>query len=188
MDIHSLTNTTITILKMLPWSTFITAGISASAALLGVHLSNKASERRIALQFEHEAKARATTLRSEKLEQVLILFYKWEMDISGVYITFIQVYNSELSFSEAMEVIDKNRTQTTGDYQELKTLINLYFNDLLEEFAILQQARSEVMRYVNPKRINNDLKGEFIAAQKKFEKQAYIFSQCIVQQSAKFKQ
>ncbi|MCT8866939.1 hypothetical protein [Shewanella xiamenensis] len=163
------------------------AVITASAALLGVHLSNKASERRIALQFTHEAKAKSTALKLEKLEHILTLFYKWEMDISSVYLTFLGVYNEELSYSDAMKVINENRLQTDGDYQVLKTLLNLYFNDLLDEFAILSQARKEVISYVNPKRIDKSLKQDFIQAQLKFEKQAYIFSQCIVQQSLKLK-
>ncbi|HHF3044300.1 TPA: hypothetical protein ACPJ0Y_004445 [Vibrio diabolicus] len=50
----------------IPW-TIATAVISAASALLGVHLSNRAQEKRLKIQFENEALAKSIELKKSKV-------------------------------------------------------------------------------------------------------------------------
>lgn len=182
MDIQSLTDSAVAILKMLPWSTFITAGISASAALLGVHLSNKASERRIAIQFEKEAKARAIALKSEKMEELYIIFKSIDDYINNVYHIMKPYIYKEINYNEAMSYMEANIKQPTDENTRLHAIATLYFPCLTVEFKNFVDARGKVFSSLNrfSNKHHNLTPEEFNQLFKNFKSHSKIFSDKIV--------
>jgi CRISPR/Cas system-associated protein endoribonuclease Cas2 len=131
-----------------PW-TILTAVISALSALLGVHISNKAQEKRLKIQFENEAKVRSLELKKKKLEEMFILFQKWEMDITCLYLRFIPVFKGEANAAAVQNAASENSLQEKGDHQKFQAILNLYFPELKEAFGVVMNKRGVVLKYCN---------------------------------------
>ena len=153
----------------IPW-TIATAIISASSALLGVYVSNKSQEKRLKIQFENDAKIRSIELKKSKLEEMFILFQKWEMDISCLYIRFIPVYKGEYSAIEAREHSAENSLQEKGDHQRFQAILNLYFPEHKNNFNNVMIKRSDVLKFCKGGiEVTNQNLALFYQAQKDFE-------------------
>ncbi|WP_100658791.1 hypothetical protein [Alteromonas flava] len=150
--------------------------ISAVAAISGVYFTNRGHEKRLRIQFENDTKIRETERKVKKLEEMFILFQRWEMDVSCLALTFIPVYEGECSASEAKADSALNRLQEKGDYQKFQAILNLHFPELKDEFWKVMHKRGEVMKFC---RFNVEVNSErlklFISAQKDFENQTAEF-------------
>ena len=154
----------------IPWWTILTAIISASAALIGVFISNKAQEKRLELQFANERKIKRQELKTKKLEELFILFQKWEMDITTLSLRFIPVYKGELVAGEAHKQNSLNSLQERGDYQKFQAILNLHFKELKAPFENVIEKRGELLSFLEGKikHCPENLPA-FIKAQKEFE-------------------
>ena len=159
----------------IPW-TIATAVISAASALLGVHLSNRAQEKRLKIQFENEALAKSIELKKSKLEEMFILFQKWEMDISCLYLRLIPAFKGEYSAIEARKTSSENALQEKGDYQRFQAILNLYFPEHNDAFQQVMTRRAQVLKFCNgavdarPENLP-----QFYKAQEAFESEAASF-------------
>jgi hypothetical protein len=154
--------------------------VTASAALLGVYITNLAQERRSRIEFQRSSMLKEQELKREKLEEMYILFQKWEKDVLSLCLNYILVYKGESSTEEAMSFFQKNRLQEKNDPQRLKMLMSLYFPDLEVKFKVVFEERGKVLLYCMP---HNEFKSEdlneFIAAQEIFEVQTNLFKKFI---------
>ncbi|MDG2668501.1 hypothetical protein P7M43_18225 [Vibrio parahaemolyticus] len=159
--------------------------VTAVAALLGVYITNLAQERRAKMEFRNKVMLQERELKREKLEEMHTLFQKWELDVSGLYLIYIPVYQGKYSAEEAMELSQKNRLQEKGDQQRFQTLMQLYFPDLEIEYNFVFEERGKALAYCKPdgefKRA--DLK-KFYTAQESFEAQTKLFRQLMAQKIA----
>ena len=150
--------------------------LSAGAALLGVFISNRSQERRLEIQFEFEQEAKELRLRKEKLEEMFILFQKWETDISTTYLSFNGVYRGETSFSDAQALSSDCAMQEKGDYQRFQAILNLYFPELADSFLGVMEKRKRVMdfcsHHASP---SNETLDSFYKTQEEFESQTADF-------------
>lgn len=159
----------------IPW-TIATAVISAISALLGVYVSNKSQEKRLKIQFENDAKIRSIELKKSKLEEMFILFQKWEMDISCLYLRFIPVYKGEYSVQDARENSTENSLQEKGDHQRFQAILNLYFPEHKTNFNHVMVKRAHVLGFCKEGvEISNGNLELFYQAQIDFETESEIF-------------
>ncbi|ELB2259634.1 hypothetical protein QNZ79_004554 [Vibrio parahaemolyticus] len=124
--------------------------VTAVAALLGVYITNLAQERRAKMEFRNKVMLQERELKREKLEEMHTLFQKWELDVSGLYLIYISVYQGKYSAEEAMELSQKNRLQEKGDQQRFQTLMQLYFPDLEIEYNFVFEERGKALAYCKP--------------------------------------
>jgi hypothetical protein len=127
--------------------TILTALISAFSALLGVYISNKAQEKRLEIQYKNEAKVRSIELKKKKLEEMFILFQKWEMDVTCLYLRFIPVFKGEAQAAAAQNAASENSLQEKGDHQKFQAILSLYFPELKEAFSVVTEKRGIVLKY-----------------------------------------
>lgn len=154
MGLNSLVDSIITFGEVLPWSTLMTAVISASAALFGVDLSNKASERRLALQFELDAKSRARALKGQKLEELYSLTKEFKDHIKSALEGLVPAVQAEITSSDLNE--RKKRYLLIGNkkYQRMSVLHNLYFQDtyFTSVFSNFIAAQEDVLSFIDIER------------------------------------
>lgn len=157
------------------------AVITASAALLGVHLSNKASERRIAIQFEKEAKARAIALKSEKIEELFIILKSIEVYIYNVSRIMRPYFHEEINHDEAMLYIDKYLEAPIDENERLHAVVTLHFPSLKNELENFVNARSKIIYAVDRFTRKNKLTpAQFNQLLKNFNNHSNIFTDKIV--------
>ncbi|CAD6366256.1 hypothetical protein SHEWT2_00922 [Shewanella hafniensis] len=154
MGLNSLVDSIITFGEVLPWSTLMTAVISASAALFGVDLSNKASERRLALQFELDAKSRARALKGQKLEELYSLTKEFKDHIKSAFDGLIPVVQAGITNSELNERKKRYLLIGNKNYQRMSVLHNLYFQDtyFTSVFSDFITAQEDVLSFIDIER------------------------------------
>jgi hypothetical protein len=159
-----------------------TAVITASAALLGVYLSNKASERRIAIQFEQEAKARAIALKSVKIEELFIILKSIDDYIDNVYRIMKPYIYGKIDYDQAMFYIGENLAPPMDENQRLHAVAILYFPTLKVELENFVKARSEMISSIDrfSKKRNKLTPEQFNQLFKNFRNHSEIFSDKIV--------
>jgi hypothetical protein len=152
-----------------PW-TILTAVISAFSALLGVYISNKAQEKRLEIQYKNEAKVRSIELKKKKLEEMFVLFQKWEMDVTCLYLRFIPVFKGEAQAAAAQNAASENSLQEKGDHQKFQAILSLYFPELKEAFGVVTEKRRIVLKYCTGEiAATLDNLNAFCAEQEEFE-------------------
>ncbi len=163
-----------------PW-VVLTAIISASAALIGVYLSNRAQQKRMELQLSNERAEKNIQFRREKLEEMFNLFQKWEVDITKCYLVYNDVYKGTHDYATASKFSNEYMVQEKGDYQKFQTLLQLYFSELAGDFYSVIESRGRIFTYC---RSNSDYSVEniesFYYEQEKFETIAAYFRGKIV--------
>lgn len=164
-----------------PWI-ILTAIISATAALLGVYLSNRAQEKRIKIQFSNDRAEKNLQFKREKLEEMFNLFQKWEIDITKCYLGYNDVYKGICDYATASKYSNEHMVQEKGDYQKFQTLLQLYFGELVVDFNTVMNARGKVFVYCKS---NSDYRLEnlksFHKEQEEFETIAANFRGKIVE-------
>lgn len=166
-----------------PWI-ILTAIISATAALLGVYLSNRAQEKRMEIQFLNEQIEKNLQFKRTKLEEMFNLFQRWEIDITKCYLVYNNVYSGTYDYAAASKFSNENMVQEKGDYQKFQTLLQLYFGELASDFSTVMEARGKVFVYCKS---NSEYRPENLKAfheeQVKFEAIAADFREKIVEYS-----
>lgn len=153
----------------------VTAILTAAVALLSVYLTNLNSRRIEEEQFSRESKASNKNLMREKLEELYILFAKWEADIGSIYLTFIPVVSGTLPEKEAWEITGKNQLSEQGSYQRISMLVHMYFPELLNSLEPVHKARDIASRFLGGTRPKGAGSKEFVQAQQNFENAAKKF-------------
>ncbi|RBP73464.1 hypothetical protein DET47_12922 [Shewanella putrefaciens] len=104
-----------------------TTAVPAFAVLLSVHLTNKANERRLKIQFNNDTQTRTLALKTEKLEELYLLVKEWE-DNTHSSLYFLTPYaQCTIESDKLTEMIKKNEMICNLKYQRIQVLINLYF-------------------------------------------------------------
>jgi hypothetical protein len=108
---------------------FLTALFTAIATLSGVFLTNIANNQRLALQLNHERQTKQKELMREKLEQLYILFKKWDLTVQNVYINYLRAMKGNITYDTLLK-IESERSDKSVDYNRLEMLIDLYFPNI----------------------------------------------------------
>ena len=128
------------------------------------------SRKKIRASIRKRAENQKTGIENKKLEELFILFQKWEMDITTLSLRFIPVYKSELVAGEAHKQNSLNSLQERGDYQKFQAILNLHFKELKAPFENVIEKRLELLSFLEGKikHCPENLPA-FIKAQKEFE-------------------
>lgn len=169
----------------------LTGVITAVATLTGIFITNQANNERLRLQLKHEQNEKQNELIRSKLEELYVLFKKWDASISQVYLTRTSVMAGKLDYRSALEINKDVGEKSTVDFSRLEMLIDLYFPKLKSDYIKVIEVRgvvNKIMLEHDNQCLSGDVDGKkflasFLNAQDNFDKEADKFIQLIAEQA-----
>ncbi|MFA6412879.1 MAG: hypothetical protein WCW53_09290 [Syntrophales bacterium] len=137
----------VTILKSIPaeaWVAILTALLTAGFTLLGVWITNKASNQRLKIQLEHERLLKTEELKREKLEELYVVTKKFLDTLVVHYLPFRMVMYGEINFNQALDMAIETGTKRDFEPHRVTMLIDLYYPELRTEFDKIMNIREKL--------------------------------------------
>ena len=123
---------------------FASAILTAAVTLLASYLTNKATQRRMELQFTHERDMRNREIRGQRLEEVYILANESAKGLVATLSPFVFLLQGRTTYQEAQAAVQKFMDEKDkANPRRLEMLLDLYFNQLREQYDHLLCARNE---------------------------------------------
>ncbi|EGR3401134.1 MULTISPECIES: hypothetical protein [Vibrio harveyi group] len=170
---------------VLNYTPLITASLGVLGTLLGVMVTSFVNHQRSKLEHKNTLELKNIEFKRTKLEELHLLFQKWEIDLQGMCLVFIPVYKGANTAENAMKLSTENRLQEKGDFQKLQTILQLHFPELFEEFGNLIKLRDDVLDYCRESRSFKRPKlDELIKAQEAFDNKAKELKVLMAQQAS----
>lgn len=153
----------------------LSGAIGALATLLAVAVTGLVSFKLAKLNLEEQRRQRAEERRLEKLEELFLLFDRWQIDLSNIYLHHLRCYKGKLKYGEVMELVKGQTLLSPGDAQKYKMILDVHFPSLHEAYVPVEEARKRIVPFLSDP---NDCKlsvHDFVNAQVAFEEASNNF-------------
>ncbi|MGC0930450.1 hypothetical protein WKH10_05560 [Pantoea agglomerans] len=114
------------------WATILVAILSSGSALLAGIMTNRATERRLALQSSLDSKREIRKSKLLKAEEIYASLLTFKMMIFKIHMDWVAVCKSELTVDEMFKKLDKHSED--NDAIVLNAKLGIYFPSLKEKF------------------------------------------------------
>ena len=153
--------------------------ITAVSTLVAVAITNIFNLKLSESNSEIQARQKYVEQRILKIEEIYLLFEKWQINFSNVYLHHYRCYLGRLSYSQVLELTKKCDLLAPGEAQKLKMLIDVHFPELEDKYKEVDLARGKIARFLcDPK--ESKLSGkDFVSAQEAFEGASSKFKEAI---------
>lgn len=159
------------------WLPLLVGIITATAALLGVSISAYFSHRNTQKTLREQRQLRADERRLERMEELFVVFARWEMNLSHVYLYNLRRHKGLLTASQVHELVAKMDGPDKVDIHRMSMLLRIHFPELSKQYSAVQDARKAIVPFLDdssPKNVD-----AFILAQEHFEAACEAFKQAI---------
>lgn len=184
----------IDLLKQIPatfYIAFLTALFTAGGTLAGVFITNKANNKRLALQLNHEQEIKQKQLIREKLEELYLLFKRWTSITDMMYINHARAMKGDIDYQTMLDMEVERNNKNTFDFNRIEMLIDLYFPNIKPAYEIVIGTRTKanqfMLSYGNQCQEGNTEGKNFLApfldAQNKFSQEAERVIKLIAEQA-----
>ncbi len=161
------------------WLPLLVGVVTATAALIGVSISSYFAYRNTHKTLREQRQLRADERRLERMEELFVIFARWEMNFSQVYLFNLRRHKGLLTVSQVQELVAQLDGLEKGDIQRMSMLLRLHFPELATNYASVQEARKGIAPFLNESLPANV--AAFIEAQKNFELICEKFKQTIAE-------
>jgi hypothetical protein len=158
----------------------LSIGIGAFVTLSAVAVTGFFSFRVTRLNLEEQRRQRSEERKLERLEELFLLFDRWQLNFANIYLHHFRCYMGRLKFEEVLDLV---RSPTTllapGDVQKYKMLLQVHFPTLREAYAPVEEARKKIVPFLSDPKVSKLRVPDFTDAQVEFEKASEGFKSCI---------
>ena len=149
--------------------------IAAGATLIAVVVTSSFNIRVARLNIEAQSRQKLRELKIQKLEELFLLFDKWQLDFSNIYLIHLRCYVGKLSYKEVMELLNRNPLLAPGEAQKYRMVMELHFPLLAKEYELVEAARKRIAPFLSDPAISRLSSQEFKDYQVAFENECVIF-------------
>ncbi len=121
--------------------------LAAVVSLTSVYLTNLNNRKTEKDKFEMNRVAEREKVRRGKLEELFLLFSKWDADMVALGHFYLRVITGETNEDEALVNVSKNQISEKDYLQRITMMIDLYFSDLKTDFDKVLDARESVWSF-----------------------------------------
>jgi hypothetical protein len=157
----------------------LSGAIGALVTLLAVAVTGSFSFRVAKLNLEEQRRQRSEEKRLEKLEELFLLFDKWQLNLSTIYLHYFRCYKGLLKFDQVTELVMSPTLLSPGDAQKYKMLLEVHFPPLREAYAPVEEARKRIVPFLSDPKVSKLSVQDFENAQVAFEEASEDFKSCI---------
>lgn len=160
---------------------FATALLTAVVTLTSIYLTNLSQRKTEEAKFERNKEAERTNFKREKLEELYILFSKWDADMVSLSYFYLRVMTGEAQEEDALVSASKNQLSEKDYFQRILMMINLYFPELKDYFDEVLDTRENVWSFCSEVFPPGTGPEDLIRAQEEFRKAGKNFMQRIAE-------
>jgi hypothetical protein len=157
----------------------LSGAIGAVATLLAVVVTSFFNFKVTKLNLDEQRHHRSEELKLEKLEELFLLFDKWQLNFSTIYLCYLRCYRGKLKFNEVLETVKGFNFLTPGDAQKYKMIMEVHFPSLKAAYAPVEEARSRIAPFLTDPAVNKLSAKDFESVQVAFEEASKEFKSCI---------
>ena len=158
-----------------------TALLTAVVTLTSVFLTNLGQRKTDKAKFERNKEAERIVFKREKLEELYLLFSKWDADMVSLSYFYLQVITGKAQEEDALVSARKNQLSEKDYLQRILMMVNLYFPELKDHFDGVLGARENVWSFCSGVFPPGAGVEDFIGAQEEFRKAGKNFMQKIAE-------
>jgi hypothetical protein len=155
----------------------VSGAITAFSTLSAVLITNYFNYRSLKTNLELTKEQNKVELKRQKIEDLYLLFEKWQANLSSVYLLHLRVFYNKLTLEQAQELTRKLNILETGDFQKITMLLNIHFHELLVLYKSVNIARKELVPFLSDPKETRLTAQSFIDKQEGFEDQCRIFKE-----------
>ncbi len=153
----------------------LTGVITATAAILAVVVTSFFNLRVARINIEAQIEQKTKDLKLEKLEELYLLFDKWQQNISKIYFIYLRCYRGALRFQDTHTLINQSNTLPPGDAQKYKMIIMLHFPSLAHAYEPVEAGRKSLVPFLSDPSKSKLSISDFEESQRIFEKACETF-------------
>lgn len=157
----------------------LSGAIGAVATLLAVVVTSFFNFKVAKLNLDEHRRHRSEELKLEKLEELFLLFDRWQLNFSSVYLCHLRCFRGKLQFNEVLETVKDFNFLTPGDAQKYKMIMEVHFPALKAAYAPVEEARARIAPFLSDPVVTKLTAKDFESAQVAFEKACEEFKSCI---------
>jgi hypothetical protein len=158
-----------------------TALLTAAVTLTSIFLTNLGQRKTEEAKFERSKEAERTVFKREKLEELYLLFSKWDADMVTLGYLYLPVITGEAVEEEALVSANKNQLSEKDYLQRILMMVNLYFPELKDDFDEVLGARENIWPFFSKHFPPGAGLEDFIKAQEEFRKIGKSFMEKIAE-------
>ncbi len=155
----------------------ITAFSTLCAVLITSHFNLKLAKTNIYAQTQEKNRDR----KIQKVEDMYLLFEKWETNLSMIYITHLRCYCGKLDYQSVIDLTKDSTMLAPGDFQKFNMLMNVHFPEIISEYKKVDYARSIIVPFLSDPQKSRLNPKDFAALQENFEAVCVTFKMHISQ-------
>ncbi len=159
----------------------IIAFITASVALISMHLSNLAHNKRDKEKFNRNEKQKKNDLHRIKLEELYMFFYNWESYLNSFYMSFIPAIQGTITKEDAWKITQENKLSKEDSHRMIIMIVHIYFPQLTNELSKVLELRDELSTFLGKNMPKDGNTKEFLLAHSSFNKAAKEFKDKIAE-------
>lgn len=119
------------------WVALSTAILTSTLTLIGVNLTNRASNDRLRIQLDHETETRRNDIIRERLEELYVESKRYMNVAVSHFLPYRQVMAGELTFNDALDITTSRNYEHNPD--RLNLIIDMYFPELQAPFLAVKE-------------------------------------------------
>lgn len=155
----------------------ITAFSTLCAVLITSHFNLKLAKTNIDAQTQEKNRDR----KIQKVEDMYLLFEKWETNFSTIYITHLRCYFGKLDYQSVIDLTKDSTMLAPGDFQKFNMLMNVHFPEIISEYKKVEDARATMAPFLSDPQKSKLNPKDFVKTQENFESVCTIFKMQISQ-------
>lgn len=157
----------------------LSGAIGAVATLLAVVVTSFFNFKVAKLNLDEHRRHRSEELKLEKLEELFLLFDKWQLNFSNVYLCHLRCFRGKLQFNQVLDTVKGFNFLTPGDAQKYKMIMEVHFPSLKAAYVPVEEARARIAPFLSDPAITKLTAKDFESAQVAFEEACQEFKSCI---------
>ncbi|MFZ2406236.1 MAG: hypothetical protein WAW41_13940 [Methylobacter sp.] len=166
------------------YAVIVSGCITAISTLSAVVITSWFNHKITKLNIDSSYKQKLIEYRLSKIEELYLLFEKWETTLSNIYLLHLRCYTEHLTYAQVLELAQKdNLLLLPGEAQKLKMLLNIHFQELLADFQYVDKTRGNLAPYLDDPKKNKLSAQNFCLEQTAFENACKDFKQKLSQLS-----
>lgn len=153
----------------------LTGVITATAAILAVIVTSLFNLTVAKTNINAQSKQKTKELKLEKLEELYMLFDKWQLNFSQIYLLHLRCYRGLLKFQDSHDLIKNINSLAPGEAQKYKMIMMVHFPSLADEYEPVEVGRKLLVPFLSDPNINKLPTKDFENLQISFEKSCEKF-------------
>ncbi|WP_417499658.1 hypothetical protein [Methylophaga sp.] len=121
--------------------------IAAVVTLLSVYLTNINNRKNEEAKYARSQEFEREIFKRQKLEELYLLFSKWDTDLVAIGYFYIRAMNGAMSEEDALVSGSKNQISEKDYLQRITMMIDLYFSELKNDFDTVLDSREKVASF-----------------------------------------